>query len=87
MSIKEDAIREMKAAEFTERDIEAMNQILTIFFNHWDSGGAVWAMVPVLMKCLTGLPLSPLTGNDDEWLCGHFQEGMCRNEGSGTCPP
>ena len=41
MSIKEDAIREMRAANFDECDIEAMSQILTIFFNHWDSGGAV----------------------------------------------
>jgi hypothetical protein len=67
MSITEQAAYEMRRAGFADADITAMMEILTIFFSRWNSGGAVWAMVPVLQKCVTGAPLTPLTGDEDEW--------------------
>jgi hypothetical protein len=84
MSIIDSAILEMKRANFENGDIETMRQILRLFFDQWDSGGAVWVMVPVLEKCLSGAPLSPLTGEDDEWMAGHREEGMSQNIRCGT---
>lgn len=58
---------EMRRAKFGADDIEVMRQILTLFFDQWDSGGAVWVMAPVLQRCIAGKCLTPLTGADDEW--------------------
>ncbi len=57
-----------------------MEKILNLFFDEWDSGGAVAVMQPVLMKLIAGKPLSPLTGTDEEWLevmDGVFQNKRC----------
>ena len=67
MSIVEQAKRELDLINFGEDDTKAMVDILKRFFGQWDSGGAVWAVAPVLQKCIAGKPLSPLTGEDDEW--------------------
>jgi len=67
MSMKSWAKSEMERAQFDEQTKEAMSKILDIFFEEWDSGGAVSWAVPVLERLLKGLPLSPLTGEDDEW--------------------
>jgi hypothetical protein len=69
----------MQRANFEPGDIEAMSRILDIFFDQWDSGGAVWAMLPVLEKCISGRPLTPLTGADDEWMTGHCEDGLGQN--------
>lgn len=77
MSMKEWAKAEMERAKFDQPTMDAMMKILDIFYEEWDSGGAVWAMVPVLESLLTGLPLSPLTGEDDEWMeVGLEREGV-----------
>jgi hypothetical protein len=57
-----------KSANFGEEDTVVMLGILSTFFGQWDSGGAVWAVAPVLMKLIAGKPLTPLTGDDDEWV-------------------
>lgn len=44
-----------------------MIKILETFFEQWDSGGAVACVAPILVRCLSGQPLSPLTGGEDEW--------------------
>lgn len=67
MNITDRAIIEMELANFEKQDIDAMRTILECFFQQWNSGGAVWVMVPVLHRLLHGLPLTPLTGADDEW--------------------
>jgi hypothetical protein len=67
MSIQEHAAAEMDRAGFDAGDKAAMQNILKQFFERWDSGGAVWAMAPVLMRLISGQPLSPLTGEDSEW--------------------
>jgi hypothetical protein len=79
MSIVSSAVAEMKAVGYEQGDIDAMQDIMRKFFDQWDSGGAVSVMIPVLDRLLRGLPLGPLTGSDDEWMCGHFEEGMCQN--------
>ena len=79
MSIVKDAVREMQSAGYEASDVETMEKILRMFFDQWDSGGAVWAMAPILDRCIKGLPLSPLTGADDEWMCGHAEDGLCQN--------
>ncbi len=85
MSIKHSAIEEMRAANFAEDDIEAMTKIMDIFFAQWDSGGAVFAMLPVMERLMRGLPLGPLTGADDEWLCGHAAPAeLCQNKRCGS---
>jgi hypothetical protein len=68
MSIIGAAEYEMKRAGFAPSEIDRMTEILELFFDTWDSGGAVWAMAPVLQKLIAGKPLSPLTGQDDEWF-------------------
>lgn len=67
MSIIERAKVELKAINFGEDDSKVMIEILERFFAQWDSGGAVWAVAQVLQRLIAGKPLSPLTGNDDEW--------------------
>lgn len=67
MSIIEQAKSELKAIDFGDDDTRVMVEILEKFFDQWDSGGAVWAVAPILQRCIAGKPLSPLTGADDEW--------------------
>lgn len=67
MSIIEQARRELKRINFGDDDSAVMIDILERFFDQWDSGGAVWAVAPVLQRLIAGKPLSPLTGDDDEW--------------------
>lgn len=67
MSIVSRATAEMLRAGHPPEEIYAMQQILRKFFDTWDSGGAVSIMVPVLLRLLNGQPLTPLTGEDDEW--------------------
>lgn len=68
MSIIESAKRELKAANVGEEDSRVMVEILEKFFGQWDSGGAVWAMAPVLQRLIAGKPLCPITGADSEWV-------------------
>lgn len=74
MSVKEfaeDEMRsedEMRRARFSEDDIRAMRQILDIFFDNWDSGGAVYVMQDVFDRLIACKPLTPITGEDDEWV-------------------
>jgi hypothetical protein len=71
--IRESAMREMSLVGMSDSDMEAVLQILDIFFDNWDSGGAVAVMIPVLNRLLCGAPLSPLTGDDDEWMdCSEY---------------
>jgi hypothetical protein len=82
MSVIAAAEYEMKRAGFEASEIEVMRQILELFFDTWDSGGAVWAMAPVLQKLIAGKPLSPLTGEDDEWF--YHEAGDYQNIRLGT---
>lgn len=68
MSIIEQAKAELTAINFGEEDSRVMIEILEKFFDQWDSGGAVWAVAPVLQRLIAGKPLSPITGNDSEWF-------------------
>lgn len=67
MSIVEQAKIELAAANFGEEDSRVMVEILEKFFGQWDSGGAVWAVAPVLMRLIAGKPIGPLTGAGSEW--------------------
>ena len=79
MSIIESAKAELAQSNFAEDDQKAIIDIMERFFAQWDSGGAVSVMVPVLDRLLRGMPLSGLTGEDDEWMCDHCEEGLCQN--------
>lgn len=68
MSIVDQAKSEMARASFSDEEQAAVISIMEIFFNHWDSGGAVSVMGPALVLMLQGKPLTPLTGADDEWM-------------------
>ncbi len=68
MSMIQLAESEMKIAGFAPSEIETVRKILTLFFDEWDSGGAVWAMAPVLQRCIAGKCLTPLTGDESEWM-------------------
>lgn len=68
MSAKDFARSEMTLAGFSESEITTMQQILALFFGAWDSGGAVWAMAPVLQRLVAQKFLTPLTGDDAEWM-------------------
>ena len=80
MSIMAQAKFEMELAGFGDTTKTVMTEILEKFFEEWDSGGAVaWAQ-PVLMNLIAGKPLSPLTGDDAEWVDhgdGVFQNKRC----------
>lgn len=75
MSIIEQAKTELAAINFGDDDSRVMIEILEKFFDQWDSGGAVWAVAPVLQRLIAGKPLSPLTGADSEWFV-HDADGM-----------
>lgn len=80
MSMRSLALDELKRAKFSESEIAAYCKILDIFFEEWDSGGAVYAAAPVLQRLIKGQPLSPLTGEPDEWFDhggGVFQNIRC----------
>lgn len=78
MSIISQAKYELQKINFGEDDSEAMIEILRKFFRQWDSGGAVYAVTPILMKLIAGKPLSPLTGEADEW--NEVGEGILQNK-------
>lgn len=77
MSIIERAKHELALVNFGEEDSKVMIDILERFFAQWGSGGAVWAVAPVLLKLIGGEPLSPLTGEPDEWM--EVGEGAFQN--------
>lgn len=80
MSIIEQAKVELKRANFGDDDSAVMVKILEMFFSQWDSGGAVHAVAPVLQRLIAGKCLTPLTGEDDEWVDhggGVFQNVRC----------
>lgn len=68
MSIIEQAKEELRRINFVEKDSAVMIDLLERFFAQWDSGGAVWAVAPILQRLIAGKCLSPLTGDDDEWM-------------------
>lgn len=68
MSIISQAKVELKRINFGEQDSAAMVEILEKFFDRWDSGGAVYVVAPILQRLIAGKCLSPLTGEDDEWM-------------------
>jgi hypothetical protein len=68
VSIIAHAKDELRRVNFGDEDSAVMVDILERFFGQWDSGGAVWAVAPVLQRLIAGKPLSPLTGEDDEWV-------------------
>lgn len=68
MSIVGKAKDELKRINFGEEDSARMIEILEIFFDQWDSGGAVHAVAPILQRLIAGKCLSPLTGEPDEWI-------------------
>lgn len=76
MSIIEQARGELARINFGEEDTKVMVGILETFFDQWDSGGAVSVVAPVLQRCIAGKPLSPLTGDDDEWVVHDFSDDM-----------
>ncbi len=80
MSIIEHAKAELAAINFGEEDSLVMIDILEMFFDQWDSGGAVAVVAPILMRCLAGKPLSPLTGADDEWYDSMGDGMMLQNK-------
>jgi hypothetical protein len=80
MSIVDHARSELERINFGADDTAVMLSILRTFFGQWDSGAAVAAVQPILNKCIAGKPLSPLTGDDDEWMevsDGVFQNLRC----------
>ncbi len=77
MSIISQAKDELRRINFGKADSQAMIEILERFFEQWESGGAVWAAAPVLQRLIAGKPLSPLSGDDDEWR--EVGEGVFQN--------
>lgn len=68
MSIRERAKEEMALVGIAGDDAVVMNLILTAFFTQWNSGGAVWAMAPVLQRLIAGKPLSPIEDREEDWV-------------------
>jgi len=68
MSIIEHAKAELQAVNFGEDDSRVMVDLLEKFLDQWDSCGAVHVASEVFTRLLSGQPLGPLTGADDEWF-------------------
>jgi hypothetical protein len=85
MSIIEDAKREMDLVNFDPAEREVVISIMDVFFQTWDSGGAVAVMMPVLIRLMVGLPLTPLTGKEDEWVVHDYADDLyAQNKRCGT---
>lgn len=82
MSIISQAKAEMDRIGFKGEDQKTMVEILEKFFDQWDSGGAVHAVAPILQRCIAGKPLSPLTGDADEW--NEVGDGVYQNNRMGS---
>lgn len=80
MSIIDRARIELEAINFGKEDTEAMIGLLRKFFDQWDSGGAVAAVTPVLVRLIKGQPLSPLTGDESEWYAPMDGVPMLQNK-------
>lgn len=63
--------------EFKSLIIGTMEQ----FFERYDSGGAVAIMAPSflhkLQRCIAGKPLTPLTGDNSEWMDCSYGGPVC----------
>lgn len=68
MSAINNAKSELERINFGDEDTKVMIEILEKFFDQWDSGGAVHVVAPILQRLIAQAPLSPLTGEDDEWF-------------------
>lgn len=87
MSVIEHARSELKLSNFDAREGAKIIDRMERFFDDYDSGGAVMAasaMLPdsdaVFKRLVRCLPLTPLTGEPDEWHeCGDgvFQNVRC----------
>jgi hypothetical protein len=67
MSIVDQARAELERVDFGEGDSAVMLGLLRTFFGQWDSGGGVSVASEVLARLIAGQPLTPLTGEPDEW--------------------
>jgi hypothetical protein len=85
MSIIEQAKYEMDLVNLDPADREVMLEIMELFFQAWDSGGAVGVMMPVFIRLMVGLPLTPLTGKEDEWVVHDYEADVyAQNKRCGT---
>lgn len=66
-TIQEWAKIELDRIKFGDKDTRAMLDILKLFFHNWDSGASVSVAAPILCRIIEGKPLTPLTGEQDEW--------------------
>lgn len=84
MSIIEHAKIELAAINFGEEDTAVMVELLEKFLDQWDSGGAVHAVAPIFVRLLSGQPLGPLTGADEEWFDPMGDGIMLQNKRCGS---
>lgn len=82
MGIIQSAMNELKRINFGDEDSAVMIDILKRFLEQWDSGGAVHAVAPIFQRLLAGKPISPLTGEADEWF--DHGDGMFQNIRAGS---
>lgn len=68
MSIIDNARQELTRAGEEPETIDAYCDVLRLFFDHFDSGGAALAAWPVLTDLFYGRALSPLTDDPAEWM-------------------
>lgn len=74
MSVISFAKAEMDRAGFNEVERDLIIVLMEAFFEKYDSGGAVWAMapalehLPIIKRLIACKPLTPLTGDEDEWV-------------------
>lgn len=84
MSLTEQATRELAKINMGPEDTTAILGIMKAFFGHWDSGGAVSVMLPLLVRCMRGQPLTPLTGAEEEWTQPDPSLQLFQNSRCGT---
>jgi hypothetical protein len=87
MSIIGQAQLELERVNFGEGDSAVMLGILRTFFGQWDSGGAVSVASEVLARLIAGQPLTPLTGEPDEWHDPMGAGEICMIDGVLLSPP
>ncbi len=86
MSLKDFAKNELTRAGLFDKDSDyggmlgdAVMKMVEVFAEEGHSGFSANMAISIFSKVARFKPLTPLTGEDGEWVCGHAEEGLCQN--------
>jgi hypothetical protein len=58
---------------------DAIMKMVEVFAAEGHSGFSANMAIDIFSKIARFKPLTPLTGEESEWMCGHAEDGLCQN--------